>query len=75
MIEHKCADCGGKLKNKKIKIDRWEKGNLYIFENISAKTCVVCGAYWFNGSDIEVMENMINKGRTIREIKVPVMSF
>lgn len=68
-----CAICGGRLRPKKITIDRIVEGHLYLFEDTPVKVCDQCGEIWIPGSENDKMEQAIQgKIKPRKKITVPV---
>ncbi len=38
-----CPICGGKLENRRVKLDLWVGDSLIVIENVPAEVCMVCG--------------------------------
>ncbi|MBI5150799.1 MAG: YgiT-type zinc finger protein [Candidatus Omnitrophica bacterium] len=54
-----CAQCGGKLHQRKISLDRLVEGHLYFFENVSVQSCDQCGEIWIPGNLAERMDQAL----------------
>ena len=59
MKNHLSAICGGKLRNRKISIDRLVKKKLYLFENVRVRACEQCHEIWIPGDEAERMDKAI----------------
>jgi len=68
-----CAVCGGKLRNKKVTIDRLVKKKLFLFENVRVRVCEQCGETWIPGHEAERMDQAIRGNiKPHKKILVPV---
>jgi len=71
-----CSTCGGVLEVKKISLDEFQHGKLYIIEEIPALVCENCGETWIPKPYMEEFEQMINavkkhKKTSLRHKKKP----
>ena len=68
-----CAICTGKVRRRKMSIDRLIDGHLYLFEDVFVLVCSQCGEIWIPGSLAERMDQAIQgKLKPKRRIPVPV---
>ena len=73
MKNHLCAICGGRLRNRKIFIDRLVKKKLYLFENVRVQACEQCHEIWIPGDEAERMDKAIRGDiKPHKSILVPV---
>ena len=73
MKNHLCAICGGRLRNRKISIDRLVKKKLYLFENVRVQVCEQCHEIWIPGDEAERMDKAIRGDiKPHKSILVPV---
>ena len=73
MKKNPCAICGGKLRNRKITIDRLVKNQLYLFENVRVQSCEQCHEIWIPGKEAERMDQAIRGDiKPHKKILVPV---
>lgn len=73
MKNHLCAICGGRLRNRKISIDRLVKKKLYLFENVRVQACEQCHEIWIPGGEAERMDKAIRGDiKPHKSILVPV---
>jgi len=70
-----CAVCGGKMREKKVMLDRiWEK-KFYLFEETDVLVCQDCGEIWIPGKTAEKMDRIIQeKLKPKKKVLVPVFS-
>lgn len=71
-----CSFCGGKVTEKKIKVDYRTGDELVVFENVPAGVCRQCGEKYYTAKVVKTLEQMA-RDKTIegRIIHVPVKSF
>ena len=73
MKNHLCAICGGRVRNRKISIDRLVKKKLYLFENVRFQACEQCHEIWIPGDEAERMDKAIRGDiKPHKSILVPV---
>lgn len=73
MKKNPCAICGGKLRNRKITLDRLVKDQLYLFENVRVQSCGQCHEIWIPGKEAERMDQAIRGDiKPHKKIMVPV---
>ncbi len=71
-----CSFCGGKVIEKKVKVDYRIGENLTIFENVPAGVCRQCGEKYFTAQVAKALEQMArDKSFVDKIISVPVKSF
>jgi len=67
-----CEECGGILKPKKMRLEEYEGGKLFVIEDAPVLECETCGEIWVPEPIIEEFENMMNiskKNRTLKKLK------
>ena len=73
MKNHLCAICGGRVRNRKISIDRLVKKKLYLFENVRVQACEQCHEISIPGDEAERMDKAIRGDiKPHKTILVPV---
>ena len=45
---------------------------LYLFQNVPAQVCSVCGEIWIEETVLQEVDRLIESGEPVREIKTPV---
>ncbi len=76
MKKNLCANCGGKLKAKKIEYEKKMGEKRAIFDDVPAHVCSECHEVWIDGKVLEKIESIFLKGTKPKKwLKVPVWSF
>lgn len=73
-----CSFCGGRVTEKKVRVDYRLGDELIIFEDVPAGVCSQCGERYYTAKVAKAMERMStdpDKGTASRTIQVPVKSF
>lgn len=63
-----CEFCEGKTKVKKIKIQHWLEGKLYIVENITCEVCAECGEKYFHAKTIDEINQFLSGEHEVKEM-------
>ena len=58
-----CEECGGILKPKKIRLEEFEGGKLFVIEDAPVMECESCGEVWVPQPIIEEFENMMDAAK------------
>jgi len=71
-----CSFCGGKVTEKKVRVDYRLGDELMIFENVPAGVCRQCGEKYYTARVAKTLEQMsLDKTAANKIIHVPVKSF
>lgn len=72
----RCEYCGGKVKEKKVRIDHRWKGKLIVVDNTPVGVCMRCGERYYNAAILHQLD-LIAKGDvgSVRQIKVSLTDF
>lgn len=54
-----CESCGGQLESKKVNLEEFEGGKLYLMENVTAHVCEHCGEMWVPEPTLKEFEKMM----------------
>lgn len=72
----RCENCGGRVVERRLTVDRRFHGRLVEFENVPVGVCEDCGQRVFKGPVLEQMERLSKKKNAIKKtIRVPVAVF
>ncbi len=70
-----CIYCGGQVMGQRLSREiRW-KGKLYIVEDVPMGVCGQCGEKFLKPQVAKAIDNLVEKGRPVRTLEVPVLSF
>lgn len=73
---YKCPLCGGKVVEKRIKLDLWIKGKLIVIEGVPADVCDLCGEQAFSPATSKKIDRLLKRaGKPKAEAVVPIFSF
>jgi len=64
-----CDECGGVLKPKKIRLEEFEGGKLYVIEDVPVMECESCGEVWVPEPIIEEFEQMMEAAKAKKPFK------
>lgn len=68
-----CSFCGGEVKEDKVELEYRYKGNLFIFQNVTAGICGQCGERYLTAKVAKEIELRIQtKEKWDKTISVPV---
>jgi YgiT-type zinc finger domain-containing protein len=75
-MDHKysnCSFCGGKVSERKVRVDYRSGETLIIFENVPAGVCSQCGERYYTAKVVKALELMSqDKSLTDKIISIPV---
>ena len=70
-----CEFCGGKTRKKKVKLQHWLRGQLYIVENVGAEVCSECGERYFHATMLDEIDRYLAGDHKVKEqLHVEVVS-
>jgi len=71
-----CEYCGGRVKERKIRVDHRWKGKLVVVNNTPIGVCTRCGERYYAASILHQLDR-IAKGEvgSVRQIRVPLLDF
>ena len=58
-----CEECGGTLKPKKMRLEEFEGGKLYVIEDAPVMECESCGEIWVPEPIINEFEEMMETAK------------
>lgn len=64
-----CDECGGMLKPKKIRLEEFEGGKLYVIEDAPVMECDSCGEVWVPEPIIKEFEQMMSLAKKKKPLK------
>lgn len=67
-----CAVCGGGLRSTTITHEERRGDKLYLFHNVPAQVCSVCGEIWIEEATLQEIERLIARGKPTRKVETPV---
>ena len=69
-----CCFCKGSTKPRRVTLQHWLKGKLYIVENVEAKICTGCGERYFHAKKLDAIDAMLQKKHPVkRRLQVEVV--
>jgi YgiT-type zinc finger domain-containing protein len=72
----RCAICGGKLKEERVKVELWVKDELIVIEDVPAKVCEACGEKYFSAEVSKKIDELIStRPKVKKRLDVPVFTF
>ena len=54
-----CSFCGGVVEEKRVELDYWHAGELYIFRNVPAGVCQQCGEKYLTAKVAKEIERRL----------------
>jgi YgiT-type zinc finger domain-containing protein len=73
--QNQCAVCGGTLKSTTLTHEERRGDQLYLFQNVPAQVCAACGEIWIGEAVLREIDELIESGEPVREVKTPVFDF
>jgi len=70
-----CAVCGGEMRATTITHEEKRDSHIYLFQNVPAKVCTVCGEIWIDEEVLQVIDRLIESGVPVRKVETPVYDF
>jgi len=71
-----CAMCGGKLKEKRVKVELWVGDELIVIEDVPARVCEACGEKYFSAEVSKKIDELIStRPKAKKRLEVPVFTF
>jgi len=70
-----CHYCGGEIEEKKVKVDFWWGGKLYLIEDVPAGLCRQCGEKYFTAKVSQKMDELVRSSVVEATIQIPVKRF
>jgi len=64
-----CEECGGTLKPKRVRLEEFEGGKLYVIEDVPVMECDTCGETWVPEPVIEEFEQMMALAKKRKPLK------
>lgn len=64
-----CEECGGVLKPRKVRLEEFEGGKLYVIEDAPVLECDSCGEVWVPEPIIDEFEQMMAAAKSKRPFK------
>ena len=54
-----CEFCDGETLKKKVRLQHWLLGRLYIVEDVEAELCPECGERYFHATTLDQIDRML----------------
>ena len=70
-----CHYCGGEVDEKKVRVDFWWEGKLYLIEDVPVGLCKQCGEKYFTARVSKEMDELVKSKTVERTLQVPVKRF
>jgi YgiT-type zinc finger domain-containing protein len=71
-MQQPCAVCGGELKPATITHEEHRGNQLYLFQNVPAQVCTMCGEIWIDEVVLQEIDHLIESGEPVRQVQTPV---
>jgi YgiT-type zinc finger domain-containing protein len=71
-----CDFCNkGKTRPKRVTLQHWLKGKLYVVENVEAEVCTECGERYFHAKTLDAIDAKLQKKHRVKKrLRVEVVS-
>jgi YgiT-type zinc finger domain-containing protein len=70
-----CDSCRGDTVSRKVTMDHWLKGRLYLVENVPAEVCRECGERYYHATTLNAIDSLLKKKHRVKKIlEVEVVS-
>ena len=63
----KCERCPGETVSRRVRMQHWHKGRLYIVENVESELCPECGERYFHATVLDKIDAMIEGEHEVKE--------
>jgi YgiT-type zinc finger domain-containing protein len=73
--QNQCAVCAGKLKDSILTHEERRGDQLYLFQNVPTQVCSTCDEIWIDEAVLREIDELIESGEPVREVKTPVVDF
>jgi len=70
-----CHYCGGEIEEKKIRVDFWWEGKLFLIEDVPTGVCGQCGEKYFKAKVSKAMDELVKSKAVERILQIPVKRF
>lgn len=70
-----CHYCGGEIEEKKIRVDFWWEGKLFLIEDTPAGVCKQCGEKYFTARVSKAMDELVRSEAVEKMLQIPVKRF
>ena len=70
-----CAVCGGALCATTITHEERRGEHFYLFQNVPAQVCDVCGELWIDEEVLQQIDRLITEGVPVRTVETPVYDY
>lgn len=75
-MEYDKCECGGKVIEKKVRVDYRHGDDIVIFEDVPVGVCMKCGERFYDAKTLKAMEFLTRSRKKAKKIiSVPVMEF
>ena len=62
-----CELCGGKLKRRRVTMQHWLDGKLYVVENVIAEVCPQCGERYYHAKTLDAIDAMLRRKHAVKK--------
>jgi len=59
--------CGGKLKKRRVTLQHWLDGKLYVVENVEAEVCSQCGERYYHAKTLDRIDAMLRRKHAVKK--------
>ncbi len=70
-----CVVCGGALRTTTITHEERRGEHFYLFQNVPAQVCKVCGELWIDEEVLQQIDRLITEGVPVRTVEMPVYDY
>ena len=62
-----CKFCGGRTVKKRVTMQHWLDGKLYLVENVEADVCRECGERYYHAKTLDAVDAMLRGEHQVKE--------
>ena len=63
-----CEFCTGETVRRRVRKQHWNKGRLYIIEQVGAEVCQECGERYFHARTLDALDALIQGDHDVKEV-------
>ena len=64
----KCDRCMGETRSRRVRMQHWHKGRLYIIDNVEVEVCQECGERYYHATVLDKIDAMIEGDHEVKEL-------
>jgi YgiT-type zinc finger domain-containing protein len=71
-----CEYCKGTLEERRVELYRHKKSGRFLFENVPAGVCTLCGAHFYSANVLKMLDRIVQNKNTAKDtVKIPIVHF